>query len=160
MLRAASCSRTALLFFAIFVAASAASDDTVYGLWATPGLGSKVALEACGADGQALCGRIVWLWEAEDVEGRPRTDVRNPERKRRGVPLVGAQIVSGFQRGDDGVWRGGRLYNPDDGRSYTGTLRMLPTGVLQLEGCTLRVFCKTQVWRRLDTVCPLATVVL
>ncbi len=160
MIRAANLIRTTLLITAMLLALPARSADTAHGLWATPGLGSQVALQACGQDGQELCGSIVWLWEAEDAAGQVRTDLKNPQPDRRAKPLVGAQILSGFRRGDDGVWRGGRLYNPDDGRSYTGTLRMLPSGVLQLEGCALRVFCKKQVWRRLNTVCPLATVVL
>jgi len=49
------------------------------------------------------------------------------------------------------IWSGGELYNPDDGRTYTGEIRV-KRGTLELRGCALRIFCQTQTWRRPDEV--------
>jgi uncharacterized protein (DUF2147 family) len=141
----------AALILAVLAAAlhpgSAAAQSNVTGRWATQGFGSIVELEPCENDAGALCGRIRWLWQGNDADGRPRTDARNPDRALRGRALVGAEIIRGFRQSAPGQWTGGALYNPDDGRTYSGTIR-LRQNTLLLQGCALSVFCQTQVWRR------------
>lgn len=66
----------------------------------------------------------------------------------RGQPLIGTIILRGFAETAPGVWSGGSVYNPDDGRSYSGTIRLTATGMLELKGCALGIFCQTQRWRR------------
>lgn len=144
--------------------------------WVTPGFGSKVTLAPCAPGQQPLelCGTITWLWQGIekqgferqeferqeferqefDKHGEPLGDKRNPDKSAR--TLIGTQILSGFQL-QHGVWRGGRVYNPDDGRTYSGTIRLMPDGTLQLQGCALRIFCQTQTWRRESQVCPSAS---
>lgn len=126
---------------------AAAQSVGLTGRWASQGFGSIVDFQACQADAATMCGRIRWLWEANDSDGRPRVDGRNPDRSLRARPLVGIEIIRGFRETAPGVWTGGSLYNPDDGRTYTGTIR-LRQGALHLQGCALNVFCQTQVWRR------------
>lgn len=91
---------------------------------------------------------ITWLWDAMDANGARRTDTKNRDRAARGTPLVGTRILSGFRRGQGDVWRGGKVYNPDNGRTYSGTIRLLPRGTLELKGCALNVFCQTRIWQR------------
>jgi len=126
--------------------AQAAPAD-IAGRWATQGFGSIVALEPCVGDARAWCGRIVWLWSPYDDHGRPRRDQRNPQDTQQRRPLVGVQIVEGLREVSPGVWSEGRIYNPDDGRTYTGSVT-LRGRTLELRGCALKVVCQTQVWRR------------
>lgn len=65
----------------------------------------------------------------------------------RSRPLLGVEIVRGLRQTGEGLWSGGKPYNPDDGRTYTGTVR-LRAGGLALRGCALRLVCQTQTWRR------------
>jgi uncharacterized protein (DUF2147 family) len=123
----------------------------ITGNWATRGFGSIVQFRPCGASSETMCGRIVWLWEPNDGNGRPRTDNHNPDRTLRTRSLVGVEIVRGLRETEPGVWSEGALYNPDDGRTYSGTLR-LNNGVLELRGCAMSVFCQTQLWRRPEEV--------
>ena len=130
-----------------------------YGEWVTPGFGSVVQLAPCAVrtDERAeprLCGQIVWLWEATDVDGQPMRDQRNPEPQLRDRLLVGAEILWRFGQAEPGVWTGGRVYNPDDGRTYRGSIRQIDPDTLRLKGCALRVFCKTQTWRRRESLAP------
>jgi uncharacterized protein (DUF2147 family) len=131
--------------------ASAQSSSALNGNWATRGFGSVVQFRPCASDAATLCGRIIWLWEPNDERGRPRVDNHNPDRALRSRSLVGVEIVRGLRETAPGAWSEGSLYNPDDGRTYTGTVRMR-NGALELRGCALNVFCQTQIWRRPEDV--------
>jgi uncharacterized protein (DUF2147 family) len=124
------------------------------GRWVTPGVGSIVELAFCDAAGApgTLCGRIVWIWNALDDSGSPRRDRENPDSRLRERPLAGMEILQGFRESSAGVWAGGAVYNPDDGRTYSGSVRLRADGTMALEGCALRVFCQTQIWRRPDEI--------
>lgn len=117
------------------------------GCWATQGFGSVVEFRPCATAPTTMCGRIRWLWQERDVQGAPRRDEHNPERALRTRSLVGIEIVRGLRETEPGVWSDGELNNPDDGRTYTGSLRVRG-GVLELRGCALRVFCQIQTWCR------------
>lgn len=126
---------------------AAAQAQSLTGRWASQGFGSIVDFQPCQIDAATICGRIRWLWDVDEPDGRPRVDSRNPDRSLRARPLVGIEIIRGFRESAPGVWTGGSLYNPDDGRTYSGTIR-LRQGALYLQGCALGLFCQTQVWRR------------
>lgn len=131
--------------------AHAQARSDISGRWATQGFGSIVEFRPCAGAAETMCGRIVWLWEPNDAEGQPRTDRRNPDRALRSRSLVGVEILRGLRETTPGVWSEGSVYNPDDGRTYTGMIR-LRNGALELRGCALNLFCQTQTWRRPEHV--------
>lgn len=139
-----------LMFMLASLAPRAAEAETAPGIsgrWATPGFGSIVEIAPCAGAPDRVCGRIMWLWEDADASNRPRSDSKNPDRALRARALIGVEIIQGLQETGPGVWSDGSLYNPDDGRTYTGAVR-LSQGALHLKGCALGVFCQTQTWRR------------
>jgi uncharacterized protein (DUF2147 family) len=131
--------------------AKAQSPSEIVGRWATQGFGSIVEFRPCAEDTKTLCGRILWLWEENDASGRPRTDRHNPDSELRSRSLIGIDIVRGLRETASGTWSGGELYNPDDGRTYAGEIRV-KRGTLELQGCALLIFCQTQTWRRPEDV--------
>lgn len=147
---------TAVLVLAVAAAglvsgrAQAARAD-IAGRWATPGFGSIVELRPCAGVPDAMCGRILWLWDPSDAAGKRRADLHNPDRALRSRPLIGVEIVRGLRETSPGVWTEGAVYNPDDGRTYTGAAKVR-NGRLELKGCALNLICQTQVWRRPDEV--------
>jgi lathosterol oxidase len=153
--RAAAKIATSLIIAAIGFGAAqdarAQARSDISGRWATQGFGSIVEFGPCAGSANMMCGRIVWLWEPNDAQGRPRADRHNPDRALRSRSLVGIEILRGLRETAPGVWSEGAVYNPDDGRTYTGTIR-LRNGALELRGCALNVFCQTQTWRRPDEV--------
>lgn len=135
---------------------AAESRAELSGRWATEGFGSIVQFWPCPTAPRDMCGRMIWLW-APAPEGRPRLDRQNPDPMLRSRQLVGIEIVGGLRETAPGIWTGGRLYNPDDGRTYTGTVR-LRGGLLELKGCALNVVCRNQTWRRPQDVLAAAQV--
>ncbi|HEU5296172.1 MAG TPA: DUF2147 domain-containing protein [Burkholderiaceae bacterium] len=125
------------LLVALLMAAAAPvahAQAHVTGEWWTPGFNARVRIEACG---DAVCGRIVWLWD-----DHPK-DIADQQ------PLLGRLVIDRMEAAGSGRWQGGRLYNPEDGRDYKGSLRLQSDTRLVVDGCVLFV-CRTQVWRRFD----------
>ncbi len=138
--------------------ARAKPGSDITGRWATQGFGSLVEIRPCTGAEDTMCGSILWLWEPNDPAGRPRTDTHNPNRTLRSRSLIGVEIVRGLRETGPGVWSDGTLYNPDDGRTYTGAIR-LRNRTLELRGCAINVFCQTQTWRRPEDVMAAANAV-
>lgn len=139
--------RYSALVFSLALAmsgAAAAADAT--GLWATEAEKSHVRIAPCGGD---LCGTIVWLKEPNDDQGRPKRDIFNEDESQRDRAIVGLRLLSGFTAADGARWSGGRIYNPEDGKTYTSKLRLKDDGTLKVEGCVL-IFCKSQIWTRVE----------
>lgn len=114
-------------------AAHATTSEDIAGDWATPGLGAVVRLAPCREDQQRLCGRLIWAWD--------------PARVQRGA--IGAEMLRNFNWSGE-AWTGGEVFNPEDGRTYSGSIR--PEGdILRLRGCA-GPFCQTQTWRRLSSI--------
>ena len=136
------------IFAAAALAASAlagpalAGDPT--GLWQTPTNGGQVRIERCG---NALCGTLV---TSAAIRANPnQLDVNNKDAAQRSRTLRGLRMLSGFTGGPT-EWRGGSVYNPEDGGTYRGTITMTNDNTLRLRGCIVAPLCKTQTWTRVQ----------
>lgn len=109
------------------------------GEWARPNGASKIQISSCGS---ALCGKLVWL-------KTPRNDTENPDAAKRGRPLLGVQIVQSMKpTGKAGQWKG-KVYNAEDGKTYTGFIELTSDTRLKLEGCVMGgLICKGETWTR------------
>lgn len=109
------------------------------GEWVRPNGASKIQITSCG---NALCGKLVWLKD-------PRNDTKNPDSSKRGQPLLGTQIVQSMNpTGKAGQWKG-KVYNAEDGKTYTGLMQMISANELKLEGCVMGgLICKGETWTR------------
>ena len=119
--------------------------EEVAGRWLTREARAVVEFHPCAGAEATLCGRIVWLAPPTVSEGPP-FDSHNPDPVLRTRPILGIEIVRGLRQTRPGVWSGGELYNPEDGRIYSGAIK-LKDGALELRGCAFRIFCQTQTWR-------------
>lgn len=83
------------------------------------------------------------MWTKADA-----LDRLNPDPSLRGRRIVGIRIFGNGQPARDG-WVG-TLYNPLDGKTYTGKMRVKSPGELELSGCVLAgLLCQSQVWTRI-----------
>jgi len=115
----------------------------VYGLWLTEAGDAHVEITDCG-DGTP-CGALVWV----DPTGTPiDRDAQNPDATLQKRPLIGVQIVGGYKAGRR-TWRQGRIYNPEDGKTFASSLRRLESGDLRVKGC-LGPLCITNIWTPVD----------
>lgn len=117
-------------------AVSAQQGRDASGLWLTETGASKVRIGRCG-DG--YCGTLA------SVAG-PGLDAKNPDPALRSRSLVGVQIMNTRTAGTNGYE--GTLYNPNDGKTYAGTMTIKGPDVVEVSGCVMSVFCKSQTWKR------------
>ena len=115
----------------------------IAGVWLTADQDAHVEIEDCG-DGTP-CGTLAWV---DPATTETDLDARNKDKSLRSRPLVGLDMVWGFERAGD-VWRRGRIYNPEDGRTFRSALSLETDGRLKVKGC-VGPFCQTQYWTRID----------
>jgi uncharacterized protein (DUF2147 family) len=130
---------------AVFGTAAGAAPPHVSGLWVTPA-GATVELAACGGN---LCGKLV---SSRAIRSNPAaTDGNNKNGALRARKLKGLSIVWGLKPSPGG-WSGGRIYNPEDGKTYSGSIEPAAGGMLKVKGCVASTvginFCGVQQWKR------------
>ncbi|MEI7607290.1 MAG: DUF2147 domain-containing protein [Rhodospirillaceae bacterium] len=128
---------------------AAAEKDSAFGVWFTQDHDAAFDLYPC-AEG-ALCGRLIWMAdESPDPggEGPPR-DLKNPDPAKRSHTLCGMELLTGFHQDEDGIWDGGRIYNPEDGELYRVRIDVRGPFTLGLRGYILiPLLGRTQIWTR------------
>jgi uncharacterized protein (DUF2147 family) len=132
----------AALACAALAAPAAAQTADPTGLWQTPTNGGQVRISRCG---QALCGVLV---TSNNIRANPDLrDENNSNRSLRTRTIRNVQLLSGFTGGPT-EWRGGAVYNPEDGRTYRGTITLTNANTLNLRGCVVAPLCRNQTWTR------------
>lgn len=120
--------------------------DPVEGDWmANPT--TKVHISPCPSQKDRLCGVIAWLKNPNGQSGKPAVDANNPDPALQSRPILGMTFIRDFRRAEPGRWTGGKIYDPNSGKTYDSKMRMNPDGTLKLEGCVV-VICQAQTWRR------------
>ncbi len=121
---------------------SGACQTPLDGLWRTASGAGVIELYGCGTD---LCGRLA---DSKGLKLNPDLkDDDNPDPTLRDRPLRGMDILHGF-KGGPRVWTHGRIYNPNNGKTYVGQLKVLAPDRIKVSGCVVYPLCGSQVWRR------------
>lgn len=129
------------------LAATAAPSPTGY--WLVQDGSAVVRIEESG---DRLSGRTVWMKDPKGPDGKPLLDELNPDPTKRGRKRLGLPILFGFSPPDaKGVCEGGQVYNPRDGKTYSGTITLIGKDRLELRGYVLvTLIGKTQTWTRVE----------
>lgn len=122
------------------------------GEWATQGNAAHVRIERCRTSPDLVCGVVTWLWEPIDAAGEPIRDKHNPDSRLRDRPILGLPLLEDFRRVVNEGAMEGRIYNPENGRTYRASLKLRSPDILEVKGCLL-IVCDTQVWRRVESLC-------
>lgn len=119
------------LALATALPARAADTPAIAGVWWTPEHDGKIEIkvEASGA----ASGRLI----AVSPEDADSLDDHNPDPSLRARPVLGLVIMRNFWPGKNGAWSGGRIYDPDSGTTYSGTLTLGDDGRLAMRGDVL-----------------------
>lgn len=133
--------RLSVLFLPLLALPAAAfAAQPVTGRWITDDGKAEVTIGNCGS---TVCGRISKIL-APTPKGPP-VDENNPDPRLRTRPVQGLMVLTGFKQDGD-EWRG-RIYSPEEGKSYHSIMQRTSADKIKVKGC-VAMFCKTQVWNR------------
>jgi uncharacterized protein (DUF2147 family) len=125
-------------------AAPALAADPVEGEWLTQEATAKVRIGPCPGKADRMCGAISWLKNPADAKA---ADSRNPDPKLKTRTILGLPLIRDFKPVAPGRWTGGKIYDPNSGKTYDSKISVRQDGTLKVEGCILMV-CQAQTWRR------------
>jgi uncharacterized protein (DUF2147 family) len=131
------------------------ASDAVVGIWVTEEEDARIEIYR---EGDRFDGKIVWIenptYTADEDPvraGQPRTDDDNPDPELRGQPILGMRLLHGFEYKGDRKWEGGRIYDPENGKTYKCKMR-LEDGVLKIRGYVgISLLGRTTEWRRYES---------
>lgn len=122
-----------------------ADPATVEGRWLTQEQDGWIRLAVVG---DTLEGSIAG--SPNDDEEREFDD-RNPDPSLRNRRLQGLTIMTGFRYDDDGRWTGGKVYDPNTGKTYKCTVTLLDDNTLKIRGYIgVSLFGRSETWTRDD----------
>lgn len=139
--------KLAFLFLLLTSASSifAQKKDDILGKWLNSSGEGQIEIFK---KGEKYFGKLVWIKEPNDENGKPRTDVKNPNANLRTKPILGLEIVKDFVYEDNG-WTDGKVYDPKTGKSYSGNISLEGANKLKMRGYIgISLIGRTEVWKK------------
>lgn len=147
----------AALFISMVGAAGAQEAPApIEGVWRTQ-LQSEITINPCEG---GYCGHLSHIVVPEGMLSGAEAeaaaamapedffDYRNEDPALRDRPMLGLQILTLWQ-GKEAYIFDGEIYNPEDGKTYSGYVEMVGPDTLRLNGCVLfNVVCRGEEWTR------------
>jgi uncharacterized protein (DUF2147 family) len=133
--------------------AYAASADSILGIWNNEEKDAKIEIFKCA---EKYCGKIVWLkmpsYPADSKDGVPGTqkiDLNNSNIALRARPILGLEIAHDFIYNGDNKWLNGTIYDPKNGKTYSGKMILVLPDQLDLRGFIgISLIGRTTTWTR------------
>ncbi len=132
------CLTTSVLF--------AQNADVILGVWKN---GEGTGMVQIYKKGEKYFGKIVWLKVPNDPDGKPRTDINNPEPKMQSRTLKGLENLRDFVYKGQNKWEDGSVYDPKNGNDYSCEMKLIDENTLEVRGFIgVSLFGRTDVWKR------------
>ena len=141
------------LILCLPIASFAANADDILGVWFNGEKDAQIEIFKCGAK---YCGKIVWLKDPnypegskDGVPGTPKIDHHNPDPAHQKDPIMGLQIVHDFVHAGEERWKDGKVYDPKNGKTYSGKMTLVSPRQLDLRGYIgISLIGRTTTWTR------------
>ncbi len=136
-----------IAFISIIINAKAQKNaDDIVGVWET---GSGKAHVKIDKVGNYYFGRIVWLKEPLNPEGKPKLDKNNEDASKRNKPIMGLQLVGGFEWKNNNLWDNGTIYDPENGKTYKCKIDLENSTTMNIRGYIgISLFGRTDIWKK------------
>lgn len=110
-----------LMLLAIDLTHGQVKRGDVVGLWLSEEKNGKV--EIFEKEDGTFAGRTRWLLSPRGEANPPTKDVKNPDITKRNRPVVGLEIMYGFEF-KNGQWVNGKIYDPRSGKTYQAKMKL------------------------------------
>jgi uncharacterized protein (DUF2147 family) len=120
------------------------AQSEITGVWLTQD--KEVKVEIYENNGKYF-GKSIWLKNPNTKNGNPRLDERNPNQSLRKRSLLNLVILTDFIY-EDKEWIDGRLYDPNEGETYSCKMWLETPKVLKVRGYVGFLY-ETETWTKL-----------
>jgi uncharacterized protein (DUF2147 family) len=128
------------------VAHSQNKADDIIGIWLTGGK-EPAKIQVYKSD-EKFYGKIIWLKNPTE-NGRQLRDGNNPDKLKQSDPIIGLVILTGFKFDGDEEWKGGDIYDPESGKTYSSYMYLKDKDTLKVRGYVgISLFGRTETWTR------------
>jgi uncharacterized protein (DUF2147 family) len=126
------------------------SHDGIIGTWLVQDGTGKVKIEKINGK---FCGKLVWINNPTDKNGKSAVDSKNPDKGLQNRPLVGLKMLENFTYDSDNVWTEGTIYDPDGGKTYSCKITLKDNGKMEVRGYVgISLFGRTDTWTRVQDI--------
>jgi uncharacterized protein (DUF2147 family) len=126
----------------------AIAQDAIERVWYNQEKTAKVQIFKA-TDGK-FYGKIVWLKEPNNEEGKPKVDKNNPDKAKKSTPLMGLQLLKGFKKDGDTEYEDGTIYDPKNGKTYSCKINRKGE-TLEVRGYVgISLIGRTTIWTKAD----------
>jgi uncharacterized protein (DUF2147 family) len=139
----------AFLSFGILTSNAQSADDLI-GVWQPSEGTSYVKVEK---QGDKYYGKVVWLKEPNDDQGKPKVDAKNPDKTLQSRPIKGMRMLNDFVfDGKNKEWKSGTIYDPKSGNTYYCTIRQKSQNQIEVRGSLDQsgLIGRTDVWVKVE----------
>ncbi len=97
-----------------------------------------------------IYGKLSWLKDPIDEDtGKPKLDKNNDDPRLQQRPLLGLEILSGFTFDGKKEWKGGEIYDPKNGKTYSCYMAFDSPNKLKIRGFIgISLLGRTTYWTR------------
>jgi uncharacterized protein (DUF2147 family) len=122
--------------------------DDIIGTWLTGG--KEPAKIQIHKSGEKFYGKIIWLKNPTE-NGKQRVDANNPDKAKRSNPIIGLLMLTGFKFDGEDEWKGGDIYDPESGKTYSSYIYLKDKNTLKVRGYVgISLLGRTETWIRSD----------
>lgn len=118
-----------LFLMLAYSAVQAQDSEAIVGTWFNT---EKDAIVTISRQGDEFVGKITWLKEPMR-NGEPTRDEKNESKELQQRPILGLEVLTGL-RYKNGSWKGGTIYDPKTGNTYSCELKLLSENALKVTG--------------------------
>jgi uncharacterized protein (DUF2147 family) len=148
MIFQASLRSVLLLVLLCTVSGVAMAQDAIERVWYNQEKTAKVQVFKA-TDGKYY-GKIVWLKEPNNEEGKPKVDKNNPDKAKKSTPLMGLQLLKGFKKDGETGYEDGTIYDPKNGKTYSCKINRKGE-TLEVRGYVgISLLGRTTTWTKAD----------
>ena len=134
-----------ILHFSVRVFSQTKADDII-GIWLTNG--KEPAKIQIYKSANKYYGKNIWLKNPTE-NGTHRIDANNPDKTKRGNPIIGLIILTGFKFDGDDEWKAGDIYDPESGKTYSSYIYLKDKNTIKVRGYVgISLFGRTETWTR------------
>jgi uncharacterized protein (DUF2147 family) len=140
------CLLAILLAIVPVFAQKAKPGDEILGTWFNAEKDAKI--EVYSEEGSYF-GKVIWLKNPLDEQGKPKTDIKNPDKKLKSRPRLGLVVLTSLEHKEGKKYDGGKIYDPKSGKTYSCQAELATSKLLKLRGFVgVSMFGRTSEWTR------------